>query len=205
MTIGPHIVKISCALAGLALLASCATMSPEECQLANWREIGQRDGLHGEPLALLGQRAEACAKVDVAVDTQSYGQGRELGLRSYCRLENAVPLGLGGAPYAGVCPPEIESLFVPRYQAGRAVYLLRSEVRSLDERTESLERRLHNNQRDEDQRLRNAASDAERSKIRHDIDEERERIRNDLRDTDRRLHRKRDDLRAAEFDLTQQR
>lgn len=187
------------------LLASCASMSPEECQLANWREVGQRDGLRGEPLALLGRRAEDCAKVNVAVDTQAYGQGRELGLRSYCRLDNAVPLGLGGASYAGVCPPEIEALFVPRYQTARAVYLLRGEVRSLDERTESLERRLRQVQQDEEQRPRGVGSEAERNKLRKDADEERARIRNELRDIDRRVHRKRDDLRAAEFNLSQMR
>lgn len=205
MAPGPHALKIVCALAGLALLASCATMSPEECQLADWREIGQRDGTHGEPPALLGKRADDCAKVDVEIDTQAYRQGRERGLRSYCRLENAVPLGLSGAAYAGVCPPEIEGLFVPRYRAGRAVYLLRGEVRSLDERTESLERRLRESQRDEDQRLHNTGSDAERSRISRDMEDERNRMRNELRDIDRRLHRKREDLRAAEFDLTQQR
>ena len=201
-------VSIACKAAlacALALLGSCATMSPEECQLANWREVGQRDGQQGALLSLLGQRAEDCAKVDVAIDQQAYQQGRALGLRSYCRLENAVPLGLSGASYAGVCAPEIESLFVPRYQAARAVYLLRGEVQSLDERTQRLERRLHENRRDEEQRLRNAGTEAERNKVQRDMDEARNNIRNELQDMDFRLHRKRDELRAAEFNMTQMR
>jgi hypothetical protein len=199
----PHALKISCALACSMLLASCATMSPEECQRANWHAVGLRDGQQGAAPDLLGRRAEDCAKVDVAIDTQAYEQGREQGLRSYCRLENAVPLGLSGAPYAGVCAPAIEGLFVPRYQAGRAVYLLRSGLQNLDERTQRLERRLHELRRDEDQRLRSASSDAERNQLRREMDAERRRIRDDLRDADRRLQRQREELRAAEFDLTQ--
>ncbi len=189
---------------GLALLlASCATMSPEECQLANWREVGQRDGVRGEPLSILGRRAEDCAKVHVGIDQQAYQQGRTLGLRSYCRWENAVPLGLSGASYSGVCSPDIESIFIPRYQTARAVYLLRNEIRSMDQQTQSLEHRLQELRHDEEQRLRKIDSEAERNKIRRTIDDERNRIRDDLRATDHRLQRKRDELRAAEFNLTQ--
>lgn len=195
--------RIAPAIALTLLLASCATMSPEECQLANWRDMGQRDGQRGEPLSLLGRRAEDCAKVNVDIDQQAYQQGRELGLRSYCRLDNAVPLGLSGATYAGVCAPDIESRFVPRYQGARVVYLLRTEVQSLGERTQRLERRLYEQRREEDQRMRSAGSDAERSKIHRDMDDERNAIRSELRELDYRLRRKRDDLRAAEFNLTQ--
>jgi chromosome segregation ATPase len=92
-------------------------------------------------------------------------------------------------------------VFLPRYQMAYAVYALRSEVKNLDDRTESLERRLRDISRTEDDRLRSAATDAERSRIRKDMDDQRQNIRNELADTDRRLHRKRDELRNAEFDL----
>jgi len=169
--------------------------------LARWNEVGQRDGLRGAPLSVLGDRVEDCAKVDVVVDTQAYSQGRDLGLLSYCRIENAVPLGLSGGSYAGVCPPAIDMVFHQRYQVAHTVYALRNEVKSLDDRTEYLERKLRDINRNEDDRLRGAGSDAERSKIRKDMDDQRQNIRNELSDTDRRLHRRRDDLRNAEFDL----
>jgi hypothetical protein len=196
-----RVCKLWVVVAGVVLQVSCATMSPEECKLARWNEVGQRDGLRGAPLSVLGSRVEDCAKVDVAVDTQAYGLGRDLGLQSYCRIENAVPLGLSGGSYAGVCPPAIDIVFQQRFQVAHAVYSLRNEVHGLDDRTESLERQLRDTNRTEDERLRNAASDAERSRIRKDMDEQRQNIRNELADTDRRLHRKRDALRAAEFDL----
>ncbi|WP_342620555.1 DUF2799 domain-containing protein [Rhodoferax sp. GW822-FHT02A01] len=186
----------------VVLQVSCATMSPEECKLARWNEVGQRDGLRGAPLSVLGDRLEDCAKVNVVVDTQAYSQGRDLGLQSYCRIENAVPLGLSGGSYAGVCPPAIDVVFQQRYQVAHAVYALRNEVKNLDDRTESLERQLRDINRSEDERLRGAGSDAERSKIHKDIDSQRQNIRNELAETDRRLHRRRDDLRNAEFDLS---
>lgn len=200
--VSTRISKVLGLLALAWLLASCATMSPEECKSARWNEVGQRDGLRGAPLSVLSARVEDCAKVDVAVDTQAYHQGRDWGLQSYCRIENAVPLGLSGASYAGVCPPAIDMVFQQRYQIAYAVYALRAEVKSLDDRIESLERRLRDTNRTEDDRLRSATSDAERSKVRKDMDDQRQSIRNELSDTDRRLHRKRDELRYAEFDLT---
>ena len=39
------------------LLASCATMSPEECKRADWGAVGQADGLDGQPLSYLDDRA----------------------------------------------------------------------------------------------------------------------------------------------------
>ena len=194
---------IKLGLSGLTsvLLASCATMTPEECKFANWQDVGQRDGLQGESLTQLHARAEDCAKAGVAINVQAYQMGRDLGLRSYCRLENAVPLGLSGGSYGGVCPPSIDGLFQQRFQVARAVHDLRSEVRSLDERTEALERRLREVNYSEDKRLKDAGTDEERKKVRKATDDERRDIRADLGETDRRLRRKRDDLRSAEFAL----
>jgi hypothetical protein len=183
------------------LLSSCATMSPEECKVADWREVGQRDGQNGQTLSHLQSRVEDCAKVGVSVNAQAYRVGRDLGLRSYCRLENAVPLGLNGGYYAGVCPPAIDGLFQQRFQLARSVYDLRNDVRSLDDRTESLERRLRETNHEEDRRLKEARTDDERKKVRKAMDDERRDIRNELSETDRRLRRKRDELRSAEYAL----
>jgi hypothetical protein len=184
------------------LLASCATMSPEECKVADWGQLGERDGMEGRTLAQLGDRSADCAKVGVSVNTQAYQQGRDLGLRSYCRPENALRVGLSGGYYFGVCPPEAHAVFQPRYEAARYVYDLRNEVTSLDGRIDSLERRLRDVNRGEEKRLADATSDEQRKAVRKAIDDERRDIRNDLSETDRRLRRKRDELRSAEFSLS---
>jgi hypothetical protein len=173
-------------------------MSPEECKVADWHAVGQRDGLNGRPLSTLNNRAEDCGKVGIALNTQVYLQGRELGLRTYCQLENAVPLGLNGGTYAGVCPPEIDMLFQQRFQIARGVYDLRSEVRNLDSQIDGMEYRLRDLHHGEERRLKEAGSDDQRKKVRQAIDNERRQIRGEIGDADRRLRRKRDELRSAE-------
>ncbi|MEI8159365.1 MAG: DUF2799 domain-containing protein [Burkholderiales bacterium] len=198
---GLRVVKLGAVLAAGFLLASCATMSPEECKVADWREVGQRDGLNGKPLSHLHDRAEDCGKVGVAINTQAYTVGRNLGLRSYCRLENAVPLGLAGGSYAGVCPPEIDQVFQYRFQVARAVHDLRTDVKNLDDRTVNLERQLRDINYSEERRLKEATTDEQRKKVRQSIDDERRHIRGELSDADRQLRRKRDELRSAEYAL----
>jgi predicted nucleic acid-binding Zn-ribbon protein len=113
-----------------------------------------------------------------------------------------VPLGLNGGSYAGVCPPAIDGVFQQRFQTARAVYDLRSEVKGLDDRIESLERRLRGIHQEEEKRQKEATSEEERKKIRKALDDERRDIRADLGEADRRLRRKRDELRSAEFTLS---
>ena len=189
------------ALLMCALMSGCETMSPDECKLANWSDVGLRDGLAGQPLSLLNDRASDCAKAGSRVDTNLYLAGRDHGLQSYCRLENAAPLGLGGKGYAGVCPARIDYEFRRRHQAGYAVHDLRNSVSDLDGRSDRLQRKLREADRDEDKQLKATDKDDERKRIRKEFDERRRSIRNELGDLDRALRRTRDELRAAEYTL----
>ena len=47
---------------GCAMLAGCATMSPEECLQANWEEVGYNDGAAGYPVSRSAEHREACAE-----------------------------------------------------------------------------------------------------------------------------------------------
>jgi hypothetical protein len=194
-------IRLATAIVSGFLLASCATMSPEECKRADWSVVGQSDGLDGKPLSHLDGRAKDCAKVGVAVNVPVYIQGRDMGLRNYCRLENAVPLGLNGGTYAGVCPPDIDPIFQHRFQIARSVSDLRSDVRNLDGQIDNLERRLRELHHGEERRLKEAGSDDQRKKVRQAIDDERRHLRGDISEADRRLRRKRDELRSAEYAL----
>lgn len=194
--IGP----LAALLAG-ALLSGCDTMTPDECRSANWNDIGLRDGSAGKPMYLLEERAKACSKAGTTVDSASYIAGRERGLRSFCRLENAAPLGLNGTAYAGVCPAPIDFEFRRRHQAGFAVYTLRSEISGLDNRSERLQRKLREADNDESKQLAATDKDDERKRIRREFDERRRNLRNELRDIDRSVQSARDALRSAEYTL----
>jgi hypothetical protein len=184
-----------------AFMSGCETMSPDECKLANWNDVGLRDGLEGKTLSLLDERVKDCSKAGSRVDTSAYLAGRDRGLQSFCRLENAVPLGLGGKGYAGVCPARVDYEFRRLHQAGYAVHDLRGRVSDLDGRSDRLQRKLREADRDEDKQLKAADKDDDRKRIRKEFDERRRHIRNELGDLDRALRRARDDLRAAEYAL----
>ena len=184
------------------LLASCATMSPDECRFANWYDVGMGDGLAGRTLSLYNARVEACTEAAVRVDGNAYLRGRDEGLQGYCRLENAVAVGLNGGSYEGVCPAGIDGEFRRRYAIAYTVHAARGEVARIDGRLRSADERLHRIDRDEDQRLHDAKNDDERRRIRREADDARRRARNELRDLDFAALRARDALRAAEWTLS---
>lgn len=192
---------LAAALLAAALMSGCDTMTPDECRSANWNDIGLRDGLAGKTMSTLDDRAKSCAKAGTYVDSASYVAGRERGLRTFCRLENAAPLGLNGTSYAGVCPAPLDFEFRRRHQAGYAVYTLRSEIGSLDSRGERLQRRLRDADKDESKQLAATDKDDERKRIRREFDERRRDLRKELREIDRDLQGTRDALRSAEYTL----
>lgn len=165
----------------LAALQACTTMSPKECRNANWRDVGLRDGLAGEPLTTLDARSKDCADANVMVDVPLYLEGRNQGLPDYCRLDNAARLGLSGRGYYGVCAPGIDAEFRRRHALGMDVYRARADLRATEHRRRILEDRL---------------VDAR-------TDEERRRARDDLRELDHTARRARDYLRQAEWMLDQ--
>lgn len=174
-----HLFALAACLWFSMWLTGCTTMTPNECKAANWSDVGLRDGLAGAALSVLNDRVKDCAEAKVAVDTPRYLQGRDQGLIQFCRLENAVPLGLNGKSYDGVCPAVIDGEFRRRYRIARDVHLARNDVRNLDGRLSAAE-----------DRLRSAASD-----------EDRRRAREALRDLDGEMRRARDRQRDAEWVL----
>lgn len=160
----------------LALLQACGTMSADECRTANWRDVGLRDGLAGEPLSLLDRRTKACAEAGVTANAPLYLLGRNQGLPEYCRLDNAARLGLQGKTYHGVCAAGIDGEFRRRHAMGLEVYRARADLRNMDQRRRTLQDRL---------------ADAK-------TDEERRRWREELRDLDYDQRRARDRVRDAE-------
>ena len=163
------------------LLGGCATMSADECRVANWSDVGLRDGLEGAALSRLDYRVKDCAEAKVAVDTPRYLQGRDQGLLQYCQLEKAVPLGLKGGSYNNVCPVGIDGEFRRRFRLGRDVFDARQTVQSLEGNIGNAE-----------DRLRAAPNDEERRRAREalrDLAFEIRRARDRQRDAERALDR----------------
>jgi Protein of unknown function (DUF2799) len=172
---------LSLILALSALLSGCATMSADECKVANWGDVGLRDGLDGAALSKLDARVKDCAEAKVAVDTLRYLQGRDQGLLQFCQIEKAAPLGLGGGNYNNVCPVGIDGEFRRRFKLGRDVHDARQAVKNLEGNINNAEDRLRAAPNDEDRRRAREAL--------RDLDYEIRRSRDRQRDAERALDR----------------
>ena len=113
-------------------LFGCASLSEKECLNGDWRAIGLADGQAGRELAQLESHREACASYAVQPDVAAYEAGRAVGLRSFCTASRGFSVGSQGASYQGVCPPLLEGAFLSAFEAGRQLYVLRSEFERVD-------------------------------------------------------------------------
>ena len=179
-------------------LASCSTMSPKECQIADWREIGWTDGLAGRPLSYFDERRSDCAEAKIRADTTTYLQGREQGLKSYCQLGNAAQIGLRGEHYAGVCPPAIDQEFRRRYRIGLDIHRFTAEIDRLYWRFDMLERRFDKNRNEFDRRLGTQNKNDDLQRIYRNYEHEQSKIREEQRSILNSLHWNQDQLHNAE-------
>jgi hypothetical protein len=152
-------------LAVLGTLGGCATLSEDECRMADWRLIGFEDGSRGYPAARLGEHREACAEHDIVPDLEAYRDGRLAGLEQYCRPQNGYSVGVAGGDYAGVCPVDLEAVFVAAYRSGRELHDAKARV----DRTE----REINAGRREIETLRKDLAEKESELVRDDVPSER--------------------------------
>lgn len=192
-----RLLIVSGAAAVAALLASCTTMSKDECLAGAWGEKGYFDGASGYPVTRLEEHAKACAKYQVAPNPSAYQSAREDGLRGYCTFQRGWTEGRAGNTYYGVCRPEEEAEFLPAYRDGRrlhevvaAVESAQSALNSAISRIENREDKLEAKQAELRQ---NGLSDEERQKIRDRIQE----VRGEIRDARRNARDARDALDMA--------
>lgn len=118
--------------ASVVALAGCASMSAEECLVADWEAIGYEDGARGASGDTLGRHRKACASAGVVPDFRAYERGRQAGLTEYCKAGVGYRVGASGGAYTGVCPPDMEPDFMAGYLEGRELWELRSEVSRLE-------------------------------------------------------------------------
>lgn len=155
-------------VAGLAL-SGCASMSENECKVADWQRIGERDGEQGRPDSRLADHAEACGKIGIQPDAARYRRGWDYGVLRYCTAEVGWREGLNGSTYQGVCRGRNEGEFLRFHRAGLEVHRVEQDIES----NHAESRRL------EDQ-LKKARTDDERKRLRdrlRSLDREQSQLR----------------------------
>jgi hypothetical protein len=184
-------------------LVSCAVMSSKECQFADWQQLGLTDGMAGKSLALFNERRSDCAEASIKADTKAYLRGRELGLKTYCQVQNAAQVGLRGEPYEGVCPAGIDREFRRRYQIGFDIHRFHDEIAQLENHYNSLEYRFNHNQMEFERRLADSRKNSGHLGLYREFDYEQRRIRGEQGAIQTKLQWTHDQLRNAEGALAQ--
>ena len=123
-------------------LTSCAVMSEKECRHADWESIGYVDGINGETLAQLNERADACAEHGITVNRDDYFDGRHNGLDRFCTYESGLRFGENGNDYLGLCIDRNEEAFMQGYEIGSTTHHLRSAALQLSSRIDAINYRL---------------------------------------------------------------
>lgn len=107
------------------------SVSGDPCQNADWFEVGRVDGLSGIPLHTSGYVGR-CISRGVQVNEELYFAGWQRGLIDYCTPERAFDAGHNGESYAGICPKNLEPIFLKRFDVGRKIHDLESENARLE-------------------------------------------------------------------------
>ena len=105
-------------IALLLITVGCATLSKEECRVADWHIIGFEDASSGHAIDRIGKHRKACASVNVAPDMTRYEEGHRAGARHYCTRERGYNEGVRGAAYNGICPLDLADTFLHAYRDG---------------------------------------------------------------------------------------
>ena len=137
------LIRVFAALAVLASLGGCASLSKSECLNANWEDIGIRDGANGQPEEYLIQHSTACAKVHVVPDRGAYLHGRETGLERFCVPHRAYQIGEYGNGFdVGICRNFDQERLQDAYEKGREVNRTANEISSIDSEIRDINVRL---------------------------------------------------------------
>ncbi|MBX5011942.1 DUF2799 domain-containing protein [Rhizobium lentis] len=174
-------------------LASCNTLSKEECVAADWRVIGESDGAAGyEPQQRFAAHAKSCERVKIVPDQSIWFQGYQAGLVRYCTPLSGLARGQSGGGYANVCPPETASGFLRGFNLG-------AKQHGLQERFNAMQNDYSSKETEIDElsvKLRDA-KDEERSALRRrieDLEDDMHDIRRDQRDVQDDLDRVNEDV-----------
>ena len=198
-----HIIVLSLAL------GACATMNEDECRVADWRSVGYEDGVSGRSASRVGEYRESCAEYGVRPDMQAYRQGREDGLREFCRPQKGYQLGRRGGSYAGVCPSELAGEFQAAYNSGKRIYGLETSVKStestLRRKKQALESLQKNLKQNEIEMVSPSTGTNRRIELLaeiHDLVRKRDTIKTDIHRLERELVKKRQRLASLKRDTS---
>lgn len=200
-----HLAALAIAAVAALGLASCETMSAEECAAADWRAIGYSDGAQGSNR--FSARQESCARKGFGADLNAYLSGNAEGARFYCTPQRGFQRGLSGTGYAGFCPPDLDGAFSAAHADGLRAYQVTTALSAAENEQRRLENRrgeIDTDIRNTESQLAQAATDEERGRLRNELgrlNDERRRVNDDIRTQMREVRYRSEDLDRARYDI----
>ncbi|WFE73582.1 DUF2799 domain-containing protein [Roseinatronobacter sp. S2] len=129
-------------VAAMVVLASCASISREECLQGDWHAIGLRDGAAGErPDMQFERHQRQCAKVDVTPDRTEWQHGYDQGLPRFCTPLSGLEQGQRGRINRNLCPAELAAGFDEGHALGLREHAQRARVQNVLNEISSLQDR----------------------------------------------------------------
>ena len=102
----------------LVTATGCNSMSKQNCEDANWENVGRYDGSQGRPLKDYKLAKQQCEIYSRTPDEVAYMKGYQDGLLTYCTEKNGEILGRTGSRYFENCPEHLKSNFFRSYRYG---------------------------------------------------------------------------------------
>ncbi len=163
-------------LFGLLALGGCATLTADQCKVADWRALGVEDGALGYGEARFLDYTKDCAKAGVTPDRAAWQDGREDGLKRFCTPEGAYSAGVDGRPFRGRCTPETPAQLAA-LEKGQAFHAITDEINFLRAQIRELNQEIRDLYHDSDRHrrrvtfagIRSGALYGEIARLRHQI------------------------------------
>ncbi|WP_102796156.1 DUF2799 domain-containing protein [Bowmanella denitrificans] len=173
--------KLLAPLLAISLLSGCASISKEECMVADWYAMGLTDGSRGKALSEFRDYQADCARHQLSSDFGQYQAGHKKGVVQYCVYPNGVTLGRSGNSFNPLCEDAGFADFQQGYflgqqlnQAEDRLANLKRDQQQVEDKQQSLEKELADNK---DRIVDDTSSKAEREELLRDND----RLRRELR------------------------
>ncbi len=125
-------------------MAGCASMSEEQCKVADWHRVGLNDGAAGESPNRIGTYAEDCAKAGVRPNADAWRAGYYVGLPSFCTAQGGWRAGTAGASDKGGRCTGLpgDAVFRRYFSAGLEVHRTEQRLKQSTDESRRLEREI---------------------------------------------------------------
>lgn len=126
-------------------LSSCATMSPKECKVADWKDKGYQDAISGYSSSRLKEHRDACVKVKVKPDKSLYMVGYKKGEKEYCTYDNGIDAGENNKSVSKICNRNSKTKeFHKGYKIGNKRYKKQQEIKDKKDKLKTLDKKAKN-------------------------------------------------------------